>query len=231
MKCWLTRLAVLLLLGAIVNVGVAWGCVLRTDLNVDPSKLASLDGIAYGSTQLANEPTFWVVMVINRPTFGYVVSTHTSRGGLSRPRSTEEALPGWSTLRSPSNWDRERILSQQEAAFGWPWLVLSWRSDRSFFYRTDPRIERIAYGLKIHATDSSDQLSRVLPLRAIWPGFVINTLFYAAILWLLAFGPFAARRFIRDKRGRCIKCGYDLRGTSGGRGGCPECGWRREAAA
>ena len=68
---------------------------------------------------------------------------------------------------------------------------------------------------------------RTLPLRPIWPGFLINTLFYATILWLLAFGPFAARRFIRNKQGRCIKCGYDLRGSSGG--GCPECGWGRES--
>ena len=63
---------------------------------------------------------------------------------------------------------------------------------------------------------------RTLPLRPIWPGFAINTLFYAAIIWLLTFGPFAARRFFRNKRGHCIKCGYDLRGTSGGV--CPECG-------
>ena len=70
---------------------------------------------------------------------------------------------------------------------------------------------------------------RALPLRPIWPGFAINTIFYAAILWLLTLGPFTARRMIRRKRGQCIKCGYDLRGTS--EGGCPECGWRREVEA
>ena len=67
-----------------------------------------------------------------------------------------------------------------------------------------------------------------LPLHPIWPGFAINTIFYAVILWLLTLGPFTARRMIRRKRGRCIKCGYDLRGNFGGGGGCPECGWRRE---
>ena len=63
-----------------------------------------------------------------------------------------------------------------------------------------------------------------LPLRPLWPGFAINTVFYAAILWLLTLGLLTARRMIRCKRGRCIKCGYDLRGTSGGGGVCPECG-------
>ena len=32
-----------------------------------------------------------------------------------------------------------------------------------------------------------------------------------------------------NRRGHCIKCGYDLRGDFSG--GCPECGWQREAEA
>ncbi len=63
---------------------------------------------------------------------------------------------------------------------------------------------------------------RVLPLRPIWPGFAINTVFYAAILWLFMFGVFTTRRVIRRKRGHCIKCGYDLRGAE--HEVCPECG-------
>ena len=68
--------------------------------------------------------------------------------------------------------------------------------------------------------------ARALPLRPLWRGFAINTVFYGVLLWMLWLSPFAARRLIRRKRGHCIKCGYDLRGTSGGV--CPECGWRRE---
>ncbi|MCH7849745.1 MAG: hypothetical protein IIB53_15465 [Planctomycetes bacterium] len=64
--------------------------------------------------------------------------------------------------------------------------------------------------------------TRPLAVLPIWPGFGINTLFYATILWLLSFGPFTARRFIRNKRGHCIKCGYDL-GHADHRA-CPECG-------
>jgi hypothetical protein len=62
-----------------------------------------------------------------------------------------------------------------------------------------------------------------------WPGFIINTLFYAIILWLLILGPFVLRRHIRRKRGQCPKCGYDLRGIPGS--GCPECGWNRQPEA
>ena len=69
---------------------------------------------------------------------------------------------------------------------------------------------------------------RVIPLRPIWPGFAINTVFYAAILWL-PFAPFQLRRFLRVNRGRCIKCGYDLRGTA--HMICSECGHEVRAEA
>ncbi len=65
----------------------------------------------------------------------------------------------------------------------------------------------------------------LFPIGVIEPGFAINTVFYAAILWLLTLGPFTARRMIRRKRGRCIKCGYDLRGAE--HAVCPECGVER----
>ena len=48
----------------------------------------------------------------------------------------------------------------------------------------------------------------------------MNTFFYAVILWLLICGPFVLRRFIRMKRGRCVKCGYPL----GESPVCSECG-------
>jgi len=69
--------------------------------------------------------------------------------------------------------------------------------------------------------------SSLLPLKPILTGFSINTIFYSAILWLLTLGPFTARRMIRRKRGLCRKCGYDLRGMNHDK--CPECGWGREA--
>ncbi len=61
-----------------------------------------------------------------------------------------------------------------------------------------------------------------LPLRLLWLGFAINTAFYAVLLLMLWLSPFFVRRVIRRKRGRCIKCGYDLRGAA--HEACPECG-------
>ena len=62
----------------------------------------------------------------------------------------------------------------------------------------------------------------IVPLRPIWPGFAINTVFYAVGLWGLFAAPFALRRWRRIKRGLCPKCAYPV-GTSDV---CTECGAR-----
>ena len=53
-----------------------------------------------------------------------------------------------------------------------------------------------------------------------WPGFAINTIFYAAMLWLLFAAPFQFRRYRRIKRGLCPACAYPV----GSSGVCTECG-------
>ena len=70
--------------------------------------------------------------------------------------------------------------------------------------------------------------SHVLPLKPIWTGFAINTVFYAVIVWggwLLFAAPFVLRRTRRIRRGLCPKCAYDLRGIESKE--CPECGAAR----
>jgi len=59
-----------------------------------------------------------------------------------------------------------------------------------------------------------------LPLMPLWPGFAINMLFYAAILWGVFAAPFALRRRRRVKRGLCPACAYPI----GDSPVCTECG-------
>ncbi len=68
---------------------------------------------------------------------------------------------------------------------------------------------------------------RALPYWPIWPGVITNTLFYAAILWLLIPGPFVLRRYVRVRRGLCPACGYDLKHAE--HESCPECGRRQQS--
>ena len=59
-----------------------------------------------------------------------------------------------------------------------------------------------------------------LPLRPLWLGFAVNTLFYAPTLWLLACGLLAMRRLVRVKRSLCPACGYPRAESAV----CSECG-------
>ena len=72
-----------------------------------------------------------------------------------------------------------------------------------------------------HISDGLPRTLRALQaMRPLWPGFLVNTLFYALLLWLIFFAPFAVRRALRRRRGACEKCAYPI-GTSPV---CTECG-------
>ncbi|MEQ8316442.1 MAG: hypothetical protein RIE77_11250 [Phycisphaerales bacterium] len=62
-----------------------------------------------------------------------------------------------------------------------------------------------------------------LPLLPLWPGFAINTGFYALLLFIAWRTPSVVRRTLRRRCGRCARCGYD-RGGLGPGTACPECG-------
>jgi tRNA(Ile2) C34 agmatinyltransferase TiaS len=58
----------------------------------------------------------------------------------------------------------------------------------------------------------------------LWPGFAINTIFYAAMLWLLWIASGKIRRFIRIRGHRCPACGYQIDSVPGIGPRCSECG-------
>lgn len=59
------------------------------------------------------------------------------------------------------------------------------------------------------------------PIRPIWPGAILNTIFYGAILFALWRGLLALRSRRRRRRGRCARCNYSLAGIAAST--CPEC--------
>ncbi len=101
-----------------------------------------------------------------------------------------------------------------DARLGWPLYVLqdwSWAETTL----TNAQIESGQYFKgNTHFGHS------LFPARPLLLGFVFNTLFYAAILWLLIPGPFVLRRFVRLRRGLCPKCAYPVGDSSV----CTECG-------
>ena len=225
MKHCLFKLAVFLILGSIVNVVIAWSCALwapvtsgvvldkdQSDkLDINSHNLLRADtGFGYKEFKPVMYPTDseWKSMEMRRITV--------ANGGRftfsldftpSFPMQAKE-LPGIEEVRA--GWPAPSLMSQQRqvAPFG------------------EHPIESFNNGIfQPEWTYQFNPIAgRRIPLRPMWPGFAINTILYAVILWSLTLGPFTARRVIRRKRGHCPKCGYYLRGefTSG----CSECGWQ-----
>ncbi len=212
MKRRLTKLVVFLLLGAIVNVAVAWGCAtwivpLKNDLAAWQRQLNAPLRSDYRRWWATHAPSGFQKEPVVAVRSANVGVTHVS---MWKPVA----------FTPEGTFDHDLVLRIRA---GWPLRAVegaSWRAAGTPTAGTpkvtpDALVVLPANGLKIL-------------LRPVWPGFAINTLLYAGVLWLLTLGSFTARRIIRRRRGLCIKCGYDLRGTEHAK--CPECGWGREGS-
>ena len=216
-----------LLLGAVVNVAVAWGCAVRPYSAglfspwhsiyewISPEGFDTYILKRTGDLRVSQSRTVALVYRLGPPP---------QRLNDSQYR---DLIPDWSAFAAPEVLARSNALFVMEQAAGWPLLCL--RLDESRFYGDDRASRYSKTRGRLELPWFEPPWRNAVPYHPIWPGFAINTLFYAAIVWVLWSSPFTARRMIRRKRGLCIKCGYDLRGTSGGGSGgggvCPECGW------
>ncbi|MEE9128699.1 MAG: hypothetical protein V3T84_01680 [Phycisphaerales bacterium] len=219
MKRWLAKIVVFLLLGAIVNVAVAWGC--------------------YFGVRVANQPGDQVIRRVSLD----VAEFWLIQQAVGRTRVVWDfygAVPRQlGEVRGPADYTLLGSDRESRDLAGYPlrslWSIYSGPVATYSFpidFRVPPLQETATFGPVTMATepvrirDRTTPIWKAVPLRPIWLGFAINTVFYALIL-SVPFAPFTLRRLIRRKRGHCIKCGYDLRGDFSA--GCPKCGWRREA--
>ncbi len=219
MKRRLLIAAVFLLAGAVVNVGVAWGCAILIRLmEAGRGPLPRVEA----SLRERGPDGSWHFWSIERSKDRSVLLYHSfwdariediNGYGVSTELRPDELAPSWAGLRTPPDTDYE---SRWVHAFGWP-VVSMWR-DYGLVgggYRNE-----LLHGLRVSFLPSDRGLPRAVPLRPIWTGFAVDTLFYATILWLLIPGPFVLCRFVRLKRGLCVKCAYPM----GESAVCTECG-------
>lgn len=85
------------------------------------------------------------------------------------------------------------------------------------------RVSQHATGFGLMPIEFEPTNRFALPLLPLWPGFAINTAFYALLLFIAWRTPGLIRRAVRRRRGRCVRCGYDRSGLDAGEA-CPECG-------
>jgi hypothetical protein len=112
---------------------------------------------------------------------------------------------------------------------GWPSLSMggiamrAWENEETFVRKTFGvalREDAWQPHPDVYGFGPVEAVRRSLPFYPVWSGFAINTLFYAAIVWLLLAVPGTVRRWRRIKRGLCPACAYPV----GDSAVCTECG-------
>jgi len=219
---WARRIVIFLLIGAIVNILLAWGCSL---LHGEAAEYWEPYHNPRGENPL-------VVFVTNR--FGQEIISGCERSGtlLARYPDDVKAYRGiiwWP--RESVGWSRDR--RSYAVASGWPMLTLkAWRTtiitdsggdtpQYDELFHGCIHIERDVFGRQPDAgSDLVGLVAVLLPLHPIWWGMIGNTIIYAAAL-AIPLAIFASgRRAWRLRQHRCPTCGYS-RGTSPV---CTECG-------
>ncbi len=213
MRRRLLTIAIFLLAGSVVNVAVAWGCgVLVTDYNTLRVQTVEFDNqetflhfTAFGSelVRQASNPRRWEDIGTPAQAIG---PSHRVWGVLRKGRSGSFGMG-------------------VEEAQGWPARSLRWYRLVGGSLRGGIDLGGVrSYSIDGERWSASFSIyqvgNRTIAFIPIWPGFALNTILYAAVLWLLIPGPFVLRRFLRVRRGLCPKCAYPM----GESAVCSECG-------
>ena len=107
---------------------------------------------------------------------------------------------------------------------------------RCFEYEIESTLDQARGGAEVIALEGAwtrsipptyadfDRASPIMPRRPLWPGLVINSVAYAAVLWIAWIAPLMMFRLVRRrrriKRGLCPACAY----PAGTGLQCSECG-------
>jgi hypothetical protein len=239
--------ALLLLVGALVNFivanGLGWFVPVSSETYLFVSLAPNCTAMVFERRGFGKRELSWEAMDDRRAKSWEV--GWAERNAPGRPparRIAPSELPNWCAAWNP-DWRR---LEQEtwaaainsnfsfspplDIAIGWP--LVSW----SCF--TEPRLQPrkpkqdpgpVVHGGAIvetwgyHGVPGIENRVRALAWRPIWPGFVLNTIFYALLTWSLIRAPRTLRRWRRRRAGLCLACGYDLKGLAEG-APCPECG-------
>lgn len=146
----------------------------------------------------------------------------------TRPGSSlRTTRPDWGTFAQAAAPTGAPHLLGCDTAYGWPLPCLWFQVIGSYNDASHVARAETSHGAILLSTpDSLDVRGhdyRAVPFFPLWPGLLVDTCSFASAWWLLLFAPAAARHGFRRRRGRCPRCGYDLRAIRPA-DPCPECG-------
>lgn len=234
MRRFILPILVYLVIGAVVNVGVAWWLAARP---YAMSKSESGSWV-YIQRNLRDLPTSFVVEQLAYFDGGRFEGREsleefkTDAAEFVRSDDWLARLPNASILRDRSplieclRKEPGRRKSQfTERIAGWPF----WSMRGEFVsdpQRAIPAVSsrgRLAVPSEWSVVDGADWV----PCQPLWIGTLGNAAFYGSLLSVVAFveARLIARlkTVLRSRRGLCINCGYDRRGLAAA-SRCPECG-------
>jgi len=135
-------------------------------------------------------------------------------------------IPGWTRFRAILRPNRSgAIYARLDIARGWPLPALSCSVDSLMLGENMIGPVKIGYGIDLGRFPEGTLAGRrVLGLKPIWLGFIVNSLCYSALMALLILILWTLRYNVRLARARCPICNYILQSQDQG---CPECGWNR----
>ncbi len=208
MKHLASKIVFLLGIAAAINVAVTWALAIWTgSVTFDAQLTASLRRHRFeaeGRSDRVRQESIWIDQALRGPGLDLVI--------LTREQPAEIVLlyrAGW-PLRAMEGESHPTTTGKPEYAWAVPLSsVVTLRAEL----------------LRGKAKVLTSSATRIVPLRPAWPGFLGNTVLYTVVAMGMIGCAWLVRRGYRRWRGRCIACGYDLRGDLDR--GCPECGDKR----
>jgi hypothetical protein len=223
------------LLGAMLNLAIAWGSAFVNIRSSGIRPVAIADpSFSYSHWELTQSGTFASrrIMAMHDLSGGSPAFSGQLPRGFSDfmprlyQRSADAVDSGRWQLR---NGEFERVPPLIMEARGWPCLALRCEWDfrkgdaLNDGIRLPPRESRRISGSPSFQYSVFLWDLRALPYRPIWEGLIINTVFYALLAWLLWISRHLLPSRIRArrlKRGVCPRCKYPI----GASPVCTECG-------
>lgn len=174
--------------------------------------------LATASPSPLDDTPAWIVRESN---LALAAHEHRIRQARQREAEGKPADPSGATAEQMDN----DFFGAMIEGFGWPMVATSRYMVFPAVFDPATQPTPLTNGVTLSPRERSFLRSEsdVLAISPVWPGFLVNTLFFASIYALLAIGPFVLIRRRRLKRNHCCNCNYNLAGLATG-AACPECG-------